>query len=286
MGNNNSGWNRSSGSEPVKKNDAKVSSLVKVLVAGVLVLVIGALCVYLFSGEGETEKKTASKGLGRIKEVTPAKAPKAEEPAPPPKKKPFWEVPASETNGFTRMMQHKWEHAHRPPPGYTNTSSRTEPPPAYAIFPHNSENTIAAYLTMEPGETLVGTPHYGPKFTKDFLESLKVPIIPSKDDSPEVQELKRLMNETKIDLKARYDAGEDIGKILEATHEEYQQLAAYKASIRSELLEFKKNPDATMEDVEDFVKAANMMLEKKGIAPLKLSPISKRMLMRRKGNLK
>jgi len=197
-------------------------------------------------------------------------------------RKKYWEVPASQTNGFTAVQQRRWIYENRQKPGYTNTTALTEAPPEYAIFSHHSENIIASYLTMEPGETLVGTPRYGKAFTKDFLESLKEPIIVKQDDSEYVKSLKRQMNETKIELKARYDAGENIGKILEETHEQYQELASYKDNIKQALYDFKNSDDATRDDVEDFITAANLMLEKKGIAPLKLSPIAKRMLMLRK----
>ena len=136
---------------------------------------------------------------------------------------------------------------------------------------------------MTPGESLVGTPVYTKRFTEDFLKSLETPIIATEEDSQEDAELKRAMVQTKIELKARIDAGEDLGQILLDTRREYQELARYKKMLQSEMLELKKKPDATIEDVENFVTAANQLLEQKGIAPIKLSPISKRMLLRKKG---
>ena len=91
------------------------------------------------------------------------------------------------------------------------------------------------------------------------------------------------MIETKIDLAERMRNGEDIGKILEETHEEYQRLAILKMEVASELNKLRKDPNATLEDVEDFTSAANKILEERGIAPITLSPIAKRMLLRRKG---
>lgn len=260
------------------------------LFAGVIVVVIAAVAMYfVFKDNAKPEAPKEPKKARAITELpTPAPRPKlapvAKREAKPekPKEIPYWERPT--TNGLNEMQIRKWKHAHRPPPGYTNTTSLTEAPPAYAIFQHPCENTIAGYLTMTPGETLVGTPHYGPKFTQQFLKSLENPIIVTKDDTPEQAELKRLMIETKIDLKARYDQGEDIGKILEDTHAEYQRLATIKFDIQQELNEFRKNPDATLEDVELFLQAANKLLEEKGVAPLELSPIAKRMLLRRNGD--
>ena len=38
-----------------------------------------------------------------------------------------------------------------------------------------------------------------------------------------------------------------------------------------------------MQDIDDFVTAANKMLEQKGIAPISLSPITRRRLMHQRG---
>ena len=270
--------------EGAAKN-ASPASPMRGLVAGALVVVVAAVAVYfIFKDNAKPETPKEPKKARTITELpTPAHKPApvvSEVKLEKPKEIPYWERPT--TNGLNEMQIRKWKHAHRPPPGYTNTTSLTEAPPAYAIFQHPCENTIAGYLTMTPGETLVGTPHYGPKFTQQFLKSLENPIIVTKDDTPEQAELKRLMIETKIDLKARYDQGEDIGKILEDTHAEYQRLATIKSDIQQEFDEFRKNPDATLEDVEIFLQAANKLLEGKGVAPLEMSPIAKRMLLRRK----
>ena len=229
--------------------------------------------------KAELVKKTVVKTVPVKMDVKPvvAEAPKPE------KKLPKWKYPVERTNELNAVELRKWRAMHRPPPGYTNTTSLTEAPPKYAIFKHRSENEIAALLTMTPGESLVGTPVYTKRFTEDFLKSLETPIIATEEDSQEDAELKRAMVQTKIELKARIDAGEDLGQILLDTRREYQELARYKMMLQSEMLELKKKPDATIEDVEDFVTAANQLLEQKGIAPIKLSPISKRMLLRKKG---
>lgn len=257
------------------------------LLAGLIVVAFAAVAAFfLLPGEKPAVKVEEPETAKRaIADHAPAEvAPVVEEVRVEKPKRPkrYWEEDVMPDN-LSPAQQRKWRHAHRPPPGYTNDTSRTEAPPKYAIFEHPCENTIAGYLTMTPGETLVGTPRYGKKFTQQFLESLKTPIIVTKDDTPEQAELKNLMIATKIDLKARHDAGEDIGKILEDTHEEYQRLASLKSEIQREFNEFRKSPEATVEDVEDFLSAANRILEQKGVAPLTMSPIAKRMLMRRKG---
>ena len=195
----------------------------------------------------------------------------------------FWEVDAAHTNGFTEMQMRKWRKEHMPPPGYTNNVALTRPKPKYAIFRHSCENLIAAYLTLRPGEGMVGTPVLGERFRRQFLESLKEPIVVSADDPPEDTQLKRDMIATKADLKARMEAGEDICKILGDTHREVQDLARYKAMLQKEVREASRSPDMTMQDVDDLVRAANEMLDARGIAPIALGPISRRLIQRRKG---
>lgn len=249
--------------------------------------IIGVVAWFFLSQKKDSvEREVPRKAKAEIKTARPRTnaVPVAAASPKPEKKLPKWKYPVERTNELNEVELRKWRAMHRPPPGYTNTTSLTEAPPRYAIFKHRSENEIAALLTMTPGETLVGTPTYTKRFTDDFMKSLETSIVVSEEDSPEDAELKRAMVETKIDLKARLDAGEDLGQILLDTRREYQELARYKMMLQHEIAELRKNPDATIQDVEDFVTAANQLLEQKGIAPLKLSPISKRMLLRKKGN--
>lgn len=281
-------WNKPNTGEGVRPAQSKAKGTPRFahgLLAAIIVIG-GALAAWFFffqSPEADPKaKKTSQKGM--IKEVQPAPAPKAEEPAPKPeKKKPrFWEVDASQTNGFTDAMQLKWRHAHRPPPAYTNNSSLSMEMPKCWIFNHPSENEIATLLTLEPGTTLVGTPVYNKKFIQDFMKSCEEPIIVTDKDSPEEAELKRQMIQTKIELRQRMSEGEDLGQILLETHEEYQRLAEYKETLMHEVKNlYATDSELTEQDVDDYIEAANKMLDAKGISPMKLSPVSKRMIMLR-----
>lgn len=256
-------------------------------IAAAAIVVIGAMVAWMaLAPRAEEPKEEMDRKQAKIAEVTPAPvAPvKAEEPVvekPKPLRK--WEYPVDRTNELSAAELRKWKVMHRPPPGYTNDTARTEAPPEYAIFNHHSENEIACLLTITPGTTLVGTPIYGKRFIDDFMKSCEEPIVITEDDTPEQAELKQAMIDTKIDLRQRMADGEDLGQILLDTRAEYQRLAAYKQTLQQELNELKKDDSLSMEDIDDFVEAANKMLEDKGIAPIKLSPISRRMLMRRRG---
>ena len=129
-------------------------------------------------------------------------------------------------------------------------------------------------LTIKPGQMLVGTPRYNGHVQRDFLESLKEPIIIKDDDSEYDKELKRAVRDAKIELKAAYDRGENIEDILLRSREEMQKLGRYKQELKTMTIQGLSNA-ATAEEMDDYIQAANKMLEAKGIQPMDLSPIAK-----------
>lgn len=246
------------------------------------IVVALTICAWYFFGQKQDEAtpESKTKKTSRIAEVKPVIAPRPVEPTPePPKEVPYWERESPE--GLTFRQKMKWNIHHRPPAVYTNNTSQTEPRPAYAIFDTRSDNSIAALLTVPPGTAAVGDPEYELWFTQDFLKSLETPIIVTKDDTPEEAQLKRDMIATKIDLKARYDAGEDIALIMKNTREELQRLSIYKSEIESAFREMASKPGLTEQDIDDFIESANIMLDSKGIAPMTFGPLAKRRILRK-----
>lgn len=270
------------------KESGRRAGVVKGALAGIIV-VVAAVGAWFFLAKRDgarsaAEPEKASKIVGKAPSPAPtAKVDEPEQEKPKPLRK--WEYPVERTNELSSAELRKWKAHHMPPPAYTNNSALYESRLPYEIFDHPSENKIAFYLVHKPGEGLVGTPTFGKRFVNDFMQSLVNPIVVTKDDTPEQAQLKRDMIQVKIELKERIDAGEDLAAIMLDTHKEYQKLAQYKNAIEKELRDFRKRPDVTVSDVDDFVAAANQLLEGKGIAPISLSPIARRMLMRRSGNV-
>lgn len=162
--------------------------------------------------------------------------------------------------------------------GVITNSANASTKAKYEIFHHHIENEIASLLTMKPGETIIGTPRYSQNLKQEFLKSLENPIIIHDDDPDEIKELKNAMLETKQQIKDRIDAGEDLAQILQDTRQEYQELAQYRHNIETEFAKLRRRADVTDQDLDDFVQAANAVLAKKGIAPLKIGPITRRRL--------
>jgi|GEM_PF-2813535 len=276
-------WNGSDNSEVSANKSASPSAKPKLgrgIIAGLVVVILAVVCWFVLFKESTPVKKSSEQApKTQIQDTKPEMPVKAETVVEEkPVEVPYWEKDTTNGLSFTQLM--KWHIYHRPPATYTNNTSQTEEKPAYAIFKCNSENEIAALLTMEPGETLVGEPNYERWFVRDFLKSIETPIIVHDDDPDDIKALKRDMIEVKIELKARHDAGEDIAAVLAKTREDYQDLARYKDEIKDAFREMSKDA-VTEEDVNDFLQAANKMLDEKGIAPMELGPLARRRLLRK-----
>lgn len=139
------------------------------------------------------------------------------------------------------------------------------------VFENGAEQHIGLLLSKEPGTMIIGEMQYGERFVKKFLRSCEVPIIISKDDPDEVVALKKAVMEAKIELKARYDAGEDIAEIMNQTRRELVELGSYRHELDNLIRSFRKEhgSNLTSQDYENVVAAANKMLDERGCAPIK-----------------
>ena len=260
-------WNRPS-EKP--RQAAKKPSIWRGVIAGVVAAILGIAAIFIFKGDDVSAPSTKHKAPSTIREVTPAAAPtnvveKAEE---KPKELPPQRV--GETRNGKILLPNGRLHTVKGV--ITNNSGLVKM--KYEIFAHPSENVIAGLLSIQPGQGLVGTPRYNGRITKDFLESLKEPIVIKESDSEEDKELKRAVREAKIELKAAYDRGEDIEKILLDERRELQKLGNYKRELQAMTLQSMRDAQ-TPEEMDDAISAANKMLEAKGIAPLDPGPLGK-----------
>lgn len=145
----------------------------------------------------------------------------------------------------------------------------------YQIFDSFTDNEFATLLTLNPGEMLIGGGVFPKDYEARFLKSLETPIIVSKDDPDDIKDVKRAVIQTRLEMKAALDRGEDIRQYVKAAYEEAQKLASYKDVIAEELRNLRSQPDLTDDDIDVFVEAANKMLESKGIAPIKVGPLTR-----------
>jgi hypothetical protein len=149
------------------------------------------------------------------------------------------------------------------------------------IFKHPSENQIAGLLKIEIGETVVGTMRYGERFVADFKKSLQDEIEITDEDSEEDRILKEAVIETKKELLQRMEAGEDIGQIMTETRKELQDIARYRQQMRQDLIAAIKDENMTEKDIDDFVAAANQLLNEKNAKPLSFPSLLRRKIQMR-----
>ena len=260
-------WNKSGGAPESKPGSAAGGGLSRAVlrggVAAALVVVAAVVAVFLFR---DADRRHQEAPKSRPRKIAAAKPAPAKPEAAPGKPAELPPQKVGEIRDGKMLLQSGRLH---PVKGIiTNKAERAWS----SIFPHPSENVIAGLLAAKPGDAFVGTPHYNGRFTQNFLKSLEEPIIVSKDDPEEIQQLKRAVVAAKIELKAAYDRGENIEDMLQGAREELQRMARYKQELKADIYQYtRKTKGITDQDVDDYIVAANRLLEAKGIAPLKKS---------------
>ena len=153
-------------------------------------------------------------------------------------------------------------------PGYLARHEAHKKRQASIPWKTDADRQLSLLLFATDGNTGLLTP-FNRRFKDQFLKSLETPIIPSKDDSPELQEQKRQMNEVKIFLKERMDAGEDIVEILNDEYKKSQKVRVLRQNLQEELRKLEKTA-TSVEEVQDYIDAANKMLDEHGASHLGL----------------
>ena len=137
------------------------------------------------------------------------------------------------------------------------------------IFKHDAEEHISWLLDMKIGEPVIGDYAYGERFRESFMASLNEPVEILETDDERTRELKVAVQETKEELRARMQSGEDVVRIMNDTMNEYRQLARYKHELQVQLSEIRADQEQySDQDVQDFTSAANELLKRYGLPPL------------------
>ena len=275
-------------SKPKKTAEKAQFSAARLVVWGVVLLLAlaAAFAYFAFFAAKNHPAPSATEKPKAPQVAKPAQkkaAPKKAEPKKPEKPVRFWEVDAAHTNGFTEMQMRKWRKEHLPPPGYTNNAVLTRPKPKYAIFNHSCDNLIAAYLTLTPGEGLVGTPILGERFLASFavpgvkagqrnttageIEAAlarRIPAGPS--DGLETRQIKAMVEGMKQEARAYLAAGGSIvGYGARLTERQDAEIAAYERA--------KANLERAKETMRgkaliDYWESQNDKLRNLGIRPI------------------
>lgn len=151
---------------------------------------------------------------------------------------------------------------------YMERKKRYDAEIAARPFKFASENEIANIISLQPGDDVL-LADFHDSLQSDFIESLKHKIIINDDDSEEVKLMKEEMILLKPKLKAMIDKGENLGTILNDYRLHIAKVQQLRENLETELKEIRKNA-TSVQEVYDFVDAANKMLENEGASHIEL----------------
>jgi len=242
---------------------------------GLLVAAGAFLVATRLGGEGGAKPSPAAPDKGnRVAKAAPETVPA------PPAVQPEPEKPAKRTTAKGTPIPDNVQPDERGVMRYPNGQRWVDPndlhivkhPQKRKLFKRTCDNQLAIMLTLDPTKMapfLVGKRRpYGDAFIKDFHDSLYDKYEADPDDTEEEKAVRKMVMETRAELKAAMDRGEDIAKIMNATQEELDRLCQYQDALKKELKALQYDESVPDADFEDFVKAANQMLEKQGLKGL------------------
>lgn len=244
------------------------------IAAAIVILGVGAAVWYLMPG-GEKKPVKVDKAV-KAKTVVPIeKSPETNKVKVVEKVKKTEEYPPLEP-GQSRAVKWvrpaNWDQLSRAQKTRIQPVARVIKPIGWDgrnLFKTISDKKIERLMRIRPGQMFVGTVRYDERFVKNFLDSLKVPIDFSEDDSPEDRALKQAVIDSRADLKAAYDRGEDIVKIMNDTEDQLRELATYRMNLKKLVVEQKMSGENSEQDMKDCIDATNKILVENGMEPFK-----------------
>ena len=176
-------------------------------------------------------------------------------------KNPFG-TPIPEDLEYKPIWEYTPEDYARVDPGYAARHERHLEAQRRNPWKTPADRDLAMLLFAKNGNTGLLIP-FDARFKDKFLKSLETPIIIHDDDLPELKEQKRQLIETKTYLKQEIDEGRDIVAVLNEEYNRSRKISALRDNLQKELREVQKTARSEQE-VEEYIQAANIMLEKEG----------------------
>ena len=230
------------------------------LLAGIIV-VLGALCFFIFSGNETRQDAASTKERGRIKEVTPAKVSKVEAVHQEVKQaKPKDEVISCYTNSDSGVV---YERVRRPDGSTLTIQHKPDP-----LFSNLCDNVIAMIIGSEGGNIPPLPPIDEDRLRESFVQSLLSPVKVEPTDSEKVAAMKLAVREYRKAIVDNIKAG-DSRSVL-AMIQDHVRDANDKFILKADAIK-QINEDCADGDAEfraEYVRKVNAYLEKYGVSPI------------------
>ena len=190
-----------------------------------------------------------------------------------------WGQPIPPELEYKPIWEYTTEDYAKIDPGYLARHEAHKERQAAIPWKTDADRQLAILLFSKDGNMGL-LPPFNWRFKDQFLKSIETPIIVSKDDPPELQEQKRQMIEAKVYLKERMDAGEDIVDILNDEYKNAQKIRSLRQNLQEELRKLEKTA-TSVQEVQDYIDAANKMLDEHGAKHVGLPLVLTRLRLQR-----
>lgn len=236
-----------------------------ILAAAVVVLGAGLAALFLLPGERKAPEKKAVKKAEVAKKDVRREKPAAKPAAEMKVEKKEVVDPAKqrvETLSFVTNSMGMIVERYRTADGKTHKLIRPSKPP---LFKHMTDDLISMAMCTSGGGQMPPLPLSG-NLDKEFLESLKDPIVINPDDPEEIKERKRIVAETRKQIDALMRQGISFRAILAEHEKVFNENAEIRAEARAELQKICDEGDK--KGVEDYLKTINAAFQEMGIEEL------------------
>lgn len=149
----------------------------------------------------------------------------------------------------------------------------------YEIGKRRSENELVFLACAPVGTMVIGDTDYDGDFIRDLHAALDEETATTPEDDATHAAMKSRLAAVKAELRSLREKGVDLAEVLRQTRSELQDLGVYKFQIERQIVDFQDEPGEKSDgDVESFVRAANLMLEEKGIEPFHFNAVTREIL--------
>ena len=256
-------WNKpSSVPQPPPKKSAP-SSLKRGLLAGLLVVALGALGLYLFSSGEATSSSLQKKDRGLIKEVTPAAAPKAKPEAV--KKR----VITPEEQRKLCPGDEGWDPAAHPFVLVPTNRREEVVEDKHPVVRNATEQILHWICSVQPGDAPALCPDLPAMELENLNRILDQPADYQYDESMDRLEAKRAIETARKELKDYVAKGGDPHEFFRYYHMQLMNMFHERSLAQQSVVNvIKEDPEIARE----YVEKVNARLAEKGIKPVSLSP--------------